>query len=281
MTPATDDAAAPATDAPPAAPYVFGHDREHTAEQHRWLALAYDPMTTDRLDQAGVAPGWRCLEVGAGGGSVAQWLVRRAGPTGRVVATDIRPEHIPATEGLEIVRHDIVRDPLPEAEFDLVHARLVLAHLPERRAVLGRLTRALKPGGVLQLDEFDITYTPALLTPDPAARRLYETFMEAKTRLMAHAGIDIAWARNAAAAMHHTGLVDIDPQPRLELWTADSPGIRLIANQTHNVRDQLRREGMTDRQLADVRALLAHPGFRASSYPIYSVQGHRPGKKRF
>ncbi|MEV0618456.1 methyltransferase domain-containing protein [Nonomuraea sp. NPDC050404] len=255
---------------------VFDRSFEQVPEQHRCLALAYDPMTIARLEQAGVAPGWRCLEVGAGGGSVAGWLAGRVAPTGGVVATDLDPEHIPPADGLEVVRHDIVRDRLPEAEFDLVHARLVLWLMPERLAVLDRLVRALKPGGVLQLDEFDITYGPALLMPNPAARQLYETFLEAKRRLMLRAGADPAWGRNAAVAMRRAGLVDIDPWPHVEPWDARSPGVHLISNHTRQLRDRFVAEGMTDRQLADVRALLAHPGFRATSCVFYSVQGRRP-----
>lgn len=256
--------------------YVFDNHSEHAADQHTSLARAYDPVTTARLDQAGVGPGWRCLEVGAGGGSVAVWLAERVGPTGSVVATDIKPERIPDVPGVRIMRHDIVRDPLPESAFDLVHARLVLLHLPERIAVLNRLVRALKPGGVLQLDEFDITYGPGLLMPDPDAQRLYETFLSAKIRLMERAGADVAWGRSVAAAMRDAGLVDIDPRPRLELWTADSPGVHLISHHTRHLRDRFIEEGMTDRQLADVRALLADPGFRATSCVFYSVQGRRP-----
>ncbi|GAB2499763.1 AMP-binding protein [Nocardiopsis aegyptia] len=256
--------------------YVFDNHSEHAFDQHRFLAAAYDAMTTERLSQTGVGPGWRCLEVGAGGGSVATWLARRVGPTGHVTATDIKPERIPAVAGLEVLSHDIVRDPLPEAAFDLIHSRLVLLHLPERIAVLDRLVRALKPGGVLQLDEFDITYGPGLLMPDREAGKLYETFLEAKIRVMDRAGADPAWGREAAAAMGRAGLTDVDPRPRLELWDADSPGVHLIAHHTRHLRDQFVREGMTDQQLADVRALLADPAFRASSCVIYSVQGRRP-----
>jgi ubiquinone/menaquinone biosynthesis C-methylase UbiE len=259
-----------------APPHVFGEHSEHTSQQHRLLSLAYDPMTTERLVQAGVAPGWRCLEVGAGNGSVATWLARRVGPDGAVVATEIRPEHVASAENLKVIHHDIACDPLPEAEFDLVHARQVLPLLPERLAVLDRLVRALKPGGVLQLDDFDITDNPPLLTPDPAARELYRTFTETKIQLMTRAGVDVAWGRNAAEAMRRAGLIDIDPQLRRELWVRESPGLRLAANHTRHLRDQFVKEGMTDRQLADIRTLLAHPDFRAGSYAIYSVQGHRP-----
>ena len=48
-----------------------------------------DPMTKRRLTMLGIRQGLRCLEVGAGGGSVASWLCEQVGPTGRVVATDI------------------------------------------------------------------------------------------------------------------------------------------------------------------------------------------------
>ncbi|MGH3478027.1 MAG: class I SAM-dependent methyltransferase [Nocardioidaceae bacterium] len=255
---------------------MFDNDSAHARDQHRYLAEMLDSMTTARLAQTGVADGWHCLEVGAGGGSVATWLAQRVAPSGRVLATDIKPRYIPACAGLEVAQHDIVHDPLPEDTFDLVCARLVLRGLPERRAVLDRLVRALRPGGWLQLDEFDITYGPALLMPDPPARQLYETFMAAKARLFDTAGTDGAWGQHAAQAMHDAGLVNIDPVPRLELWHAGSPGVHLLIHHTFHLRDQLIDAGMTDQQLADVRRLLADPGFRASSCVIYSVQGRRP-----
>jgi protein-L-isoaspartate O-methyltransferase len=65
-------------------------DAAFERERLRLLGQLMNPMTTGRLHRLGVARGWRCLEVGAGDGSVAGWLARRVGPTGRVVATDIK-----------------------------------------------------------------------------------------------------------------------------------------------------------------------------------------------
>jgi SAM-dependent methyltransferase len=262
------------------APSVFGDHEDHNGEQHRLLGLVFDPLTTRRLARIGVGPGWRCLEVGAGDGGVAAWLARRVAPAGSVLATDVRPVRRPAVAGLDVARHDIVRDPLPEAEFDLVHARLVLRLLPERLAVLDRLVRALKPGGVLQLDEFDATDAPALRVPDPAAHRLYRTFMETKARIMDGEEVDPAWGRKAAAAMSRAGLTEISSHRRFERWSAGSPGLQLMSHHTRHLREKFIRAGMTDRQLAGVRELLAHPGFRARSYAIYSVQGRRPRETR-
>jgi 2-polyprenyl-3-methyl-5-hydroxy-6-metoxy-1,4-benzoquinol methylase len=42
-----------------------------------------DPITLRRLQSLGVGVGWRCLEVGAGHGSIVRWLARQVGPQGR------------------------------------------------------------------------------------------------------------------------------------------------------------------------------------------------------
>ncbi|MFF7790905.1 methyltransferase domain-containing protein [Streptomyces sp. NPDC007991] len=256
--------------------YVFDNDSVHSDELHRCLTDAYDTMTFDRLAETGVTTGWRCLDIGSGSGSVARWLAERVAPTGEVVATDIKPRHIPDGPCLTAVEHDVVTDPLPEAAFDLVVARLVLQHLPERHAVLGKLVRALKPGGRLHIEEFDASYEPPLLTPDEESARLYTAFLDAKCAVMRAGGGDPHWARYAPAAMRAAGLVDIDPRPRIELRTAGSPGLRMQLNHTYHLRDELLAAGMTEAQLADVRALMRDPTFCAASSVVYSVHGRRP-----
>lgn len=206
-------------------PSVLGENDAHNSEQHRLLGLALDPLTTRHLAGTGVGPGWRCLEVGAGDGGVAAWLARRVAPSGSVLATDIRPVPMPAVEGLEFALHDIVRDPLPEAEFDLVHVRLVLRLLPERLAVLDRLVRSLEPGGVLRIDEFDATDAPALSVPDPAAHDLYRAFLDAKAQIMTAGNVDMAWGSKAARAMRRAGLTGVSAHCHYEEWCAGSPGL--------------------------------------------------------
>src|ERR1043165_1338313 len=162
--------------------YAFDNSGTFAVDQHHALAETLDPFTSTRLAETGVTRGWHCLEVGAGGGSIARWLAGRVAPDGSVLATDIDPRHIPAAPGLEVRTHDITRDPLPPAAFDLIVARLVLRHVPDRAAVLHRLLAALRPGGWLQVEEFDGGQAPVLLSPDDAAAALFETFMAAKSR---------------------------------------------------------------------------------------------------
>lgn len=99
----------------------------------RLVEQIYDPTTIRHLEIIRTSEGWNCLEVGAGTGSVAQWLATRVGPTGKVVATDIdtrflRQRSVP---NLEIRRHDIIKDELETGQYDLVHCRLLLMHLSE------------------------------------------------------------------------------------------------------------------------------------------------------
>lgn len=156
--------------------YAMAEATDLAGTQLRALREAYDPYTTERLAGTGVGPGWRCLEIGAGDGSIARWLAHRVLPGGEVLATDLDTRRLASGAGLRVLRHDIGQDPLPTGEFDLVHARLVLQHVPNRREVLARLRAALRPGGWIQIDEFDTSYAPALLTPDGAAGRLYESY---------------------------------------------------------------------------------------------------------
>jgi ubiquinone/menaquinone biosynthesis C-methylase UbiE len=266
-----------ATSATAVAPeYAFDNDNPYAIEQHRCLAAAHDAITTARLADSGVGPGWRCLEVGAGGGSVARWLAERTAPGGGVLATDVKPGHIPAHPGLEVRRHDIVHDPLPEAAFDLVHSRLVLTHLPQRRAVLGRLLRALRPGGVLQLEEFDVDYAPVLIAPDERTRAGYEAFQAAKGRALRAAGADPSWGRTCAEDLRAAGFGEVEPVPHLVPWHAGSPGLQLQLHHTYHLRDALLAHGLTPGELLAARDAMRHPDFRAASCVLYCVQARRP-----
>ncbi|PNE37031.1 class I SAM-dependent methyltransferase [Streptomyces noursei] len=69
---------------------------------------------TRNLARLDPRPGMRCLEVGAGGGSIARWLTARVAPGGSVLATDLKAQHIAPAPGPTIEVHDITSGPLPE-----------------------------------------------------------------------------------------------------------------------------------------------------------------------
>ena len=141
----------------PAGEYVFDPGWERETERLRTNEALWDPGTLERFERLGLAPGWSCLEVGAGAGGAARWLADRVGPTGRVVAADLEVGRLLplADRGVEVLRYDLRTEDLPEAQFDLVHARMLVQHLPDRAGAVARLTRALRPGGWLFLEDTD------------------------------------------------------------------------------------------------------------------------------
>ena len=119
-----------------------------------------DGFTFARLSTVGDLTGRRCLEVGAGGGSVARWLADQVGPTGHVLATDLNTRHLPTDAGYAVLRHDLVADPVPDGPWDVIHARMVLLHIPERDEILARLAAALAPGGALVVEDWATRVRP-------------------------------------------------------------------------------------------------------------------------
>jgi ubiquinone/menaquinone biosynthesis C-methylase UbiE len=135
--------------------YVFDQAWQQELGRLRSLEDLFDPASRRHLAALGVGPGWRCLEVGCGAGSLALWLADQVGPDGHVLATDLDPRFLQGhgRTNLEARRHDLLSDPLEPASFDLVHARAVVEHVADRKRALARLAAALKPGGWLVLED--------------------------------------------------------------------------------------------------------------------------------
>ncbi|WP_369245355.1 class I SAM-dependent methyltransferase [Streptomyces sp. R41] len=259
--------------------YAFDDISEHAGGRFDALESCYDPVSSARLADLGVGPGTRCLELGGGGGSAAVWLADRVGPTGSVLVTDIEPrwmDGLPGCANLRVVRHDIGAEELPEGGFDLIHARLVLPHVPERRAALDRLVRALRPGGMLVLDEFDCGWIPVLASPSPGAAELFEKTHEAVMGIITAAGADMRWGAHAYAALRRAGLTDVASATYAESWRVGSPGARLHQVNIRRLGGRLPEEGLTEEQLEQCLRLLDDPDFAVNSYPLITTWGLRP-----
>lgn len=69
--------------------YIAGRSWEAEDDRLSALERALDPATRRHLERLGIAKSARCLEVGAGGGSIAAWMASVVGSHGCVVVTDI------------------------------------------------------------------------------------------------------------------------------------------------------------------------------------------------
>lgn len=265
------------TEVDPAVPYAFSNDHPAAGDRHDHLAGTYDAFTLSRLAGLGDLTGRRCLEIGAGGGSVARWLAGAVGPAGHVLATDVNVAHLSGADGYAVLRHDIAHDPLPPGGWDVIHARMVLLHVPERRTVLRRLAAALQPGGALVLEDAHTTlYRNAVLaSPDPDGGALYELYQSTLVgTLLPARGNDPEWATRMHAAMTEEGL-DTDTVVHARSWPGGTAGTAAILVNTAELRDGFRAAGMTDDQLDRIRALARDPRFVLRCLPMHSTIGRR------
>ena len=252
------------------ASYVFDGEPQGGSERFTALEELYDGATKRHIEAIGTGPGATCLEVGAGGGSIARWLARRAG-RGRVVATDRDPSFLKrvASDGIEVRRHDINVDPLPENTFDLVHARLVVMHLTDPAAAIARMGLALKPGGWLIVEEFDATRSadgPGTVSKSSVAFRA----------VLERSGVDLLCGARLPSLFRNAGLCEIGGETRAVLWRGRSAGARLMHANYTSVRDAILATGIVNVQefTNDVERL-SDPEFLSTTPTMWSVWGRR------
>jgi hypothetical protein len=204
-------------------------------------------------------------------------MADQAGPAGRVLATDINPRHIRAYPGLEVLRHDLVTEPVPEGPWDIVHGRLVLLHIPQREEILGRLCDSLAPGGVLLLEEWETTFRKLVLAaPDDESAELLDLYHHTLVdRILPAKGNDPTWASRVHSAMLRAGLTDVDTVITSRSWVGGSAGALLIAANIGQLRDEFLAAGMTAEQLDQVCRLVSDPQVVVRGHFTYSTLGRK------
>jgi ubiquinone/menaquinone biosynthesis C-methylase UbiE len=259
--------------------YLLDNAKEQAGARMDTLARLYDLPTQRALERAGVTTGWHCLEVGGGGGSVARWLAQRVGPTGKVLCTDIDTRIIErgraaAPANLEVLRHDIVRDPLPQSAFDLVHVRLVLIHVPERELALERMASALKPGGWLVVEDFDTASTPVDVRVNRFETPLPTSDAVRKYLSLTHDGY---FGRRLHGRFRELGLTSVQAEARLVMFDRHNGGTDLMRVNFDQLGADLIAAGLISQQQLDADyAMLERDDFAMPSPTMWSVIGRRP-----
>jgi len=237
-----------------------------------------DPMTKRRITTLGIRPGLRCLEVGAGGGSVATWLCEQVGPTGRVVATDINIQLLKDINltNLEAITHDIEVDKLPGGSFDFVHTRWLLHHLPKPELAIRRMIDALRPGGWLLLE--DVDFFP-VHTSDS---QVYRDFMIALSGDIVRAsGRDCFWARALPSLVAGLGLERVAGEGDCAVVQGGSPVAEFFLLSAEQMSERIIESGeLSAERLDEALGLLKSPNFWAFGPGGVAVWGQRPKATR-
>ncbi|MFH8219050.1 class I SAM-dependent methyltransferase [Streptomyces sp. NPDC018057] len=257
--------------------YLLDNRQDEAGERFDAFAHLFDPTTFRHLDALGVAPGWRCWEVGAGGTSVVSWLADRVGPTGRVVATDIDTTRLAATARppVEVRTHDVGAEEPPGEGFDLVHARLVLVHIPDRERALRSMIAALRPGGRLLLEDADPALQP-LTCPDEhgPAEELANRLRRGFRRLLAGRGADLAYGRTLPRLLREAGLGRVEAEA---FFPVASPACTVLESATvRQIRGRLVAAGLaTDEEIDRHLANVATGTMDLATAPMFSAWGHK------
>lgn len=234
------------------------------------LAAMHDADTFRCLSALGVSPGWRCLDVGAGPGHVARWLATAVGPSGAVTAMDRDTRMLRGFENppnLEAVDEDVLTC-LNPGQYDLVHSRITLMHIPQRAELLARLASWVRPGGRLIVGDHVDFATHS--SPYPALR---QTFAAMRKMLNSTIGTDFHFARDYAGRLRELGLTDVAVDASTPALRADSAANKFWLRTWDELWPRME---LDEKVYREARRLLKDPEVVDLSLTLITAWGRRP-----
>jgi SAM-dependent methyltransferase len=254
---------------------VLSHDVPTELRRLRLLEEQLDPLTLAVLaDRAVSLPDTaRCLELGGGAGSVTRWMAQRF-PAGRVTTVDVDVRFLDAdwAPNLELREEDVRLLDLPEGSFDLIHARALFMHLPEREELVRRAASWLAPGGWLVIE--DLSMFPFDSSPHPA----WAKAAKAVGALVESQGGDLGWSRRRQpAVLGDAGLADLGLAVHVFTVGDGGPAERFWRAFLQQVAPALEAKGlMTAEEVDAALALFDEPWFVDAAEAFLSAWARRP-----
>lgn len=259
-------------------PYLFTHEDKRERERLSAIEVGLDPGTIESMKKIGVDVGWKCLEVGAGGGSIAQWLCQRVGPTGHVVATDLQTKFLEALEvpNLAVRQHDVSISDLEQNAFDLVSSRKVLEHLPDPSAAIRRMAEALRPGGWLLVEDTDLASFIHVSFPH---RERFECSYGKFIQALSAAGFQPRLGLRLGDELRAVGLRKVSLTGILVEGTggSDHPGNKVYRMTIERMRERMiKAQIMTDTEIDQLLEDLQSPDLHAITAIHCTAWGQKP-----
>jgi SAM-dependent methyltransferase len=257
--------------------YIFDNSAIQTRDRLGTLSSIFDPGTIRHLEERGLSADWNCLEVGGGGGTIVRWLAEKVGRSGSILTTDLDTRLLKdiSQTNVEVRRHDICADPLPVSAFDLAHARLVLEHVADKNAALRRMAAALKPGGWLVIEDFEV---PPL--HDASEHEVFPNVIRVMREVL-HATVgDFRFGRSLGSRLRELDLVDVNMEGRLFVWRSGSPGASLMRLNCEQLRPAILATGqITEAEFEADLKRLDDTTFDFASPILWTAWGRKPQRE--
>ena len=173
--------------------YFLGtHDEEleRLGLQHR----VWRPTVIECWRRAGIGPGSKVLDVGAGPGFASADLAEIVGPAGRIVAVERSARFVEAGRAMlasyghvnvEYHELDLMMDPLPAGGMDASWCRWVACFVASPALLLDKIAAVIRPGGVAIFTNTSITTPCASPRPARACASSYSRWSMAGVRPVA------------------------------------------------------------------------------------------------
>jgi ubiquinone/menaquinone biosynthesis C-methylase UbiE len=195
--------------------YIFANSqqsKDELKELERLQAIerVFDSGSRKRIQATGISPNWRCLEVGAGAGSIAQWMAEVVGENGKVVAVDLNTRFLAKIQrsNIEVIEDDIRYLTLESQSFDLIHVRYVLIHIPDFQVALAKMLDLLKPGGWMAIEEPDFSAARAIAGNEAACQSMNRV-NQAIAQMFASRSMDYAFGIRLPAIFQQLNLQEL------------------------------------------------------------------------
>ncbi len=254
--------------------YVLPHEVPGERQRLALMSALLDPLELDHLARLGVGPGWRCLELGSGNGSISRALAERVAPGGHVVASDIDIAYLKELRApcLEVRRIDVLQDVIEEGSYDLVVARALLHHLTPARRALERMVAGLKPRGVFLSIEPDML--PCTIT-EPESMNL---FWQGWLKWSVAAGIDFFIGRKIPVWMDSLGLQAVGGEGHTALFNGGSDWANYWIATLRELAPALVKSGcVTEKRIEEFHACYQDARYWTSAITFFANWGRKAG----
>ena len=248
------------------------------AERRRLTALAalLDPYTFHTLEQVNIRPDWQCLEIGAGIGTVSQWIADRLEGAGNILCTDLQTKFIDEIDHPKVrtEKLDITLSPTYSECFDLAVVRTVHQHMADHDAAARNLAKMVRPGGHILYIEPDIH--PAFSDEHPVWKRLWQALFQ----WGAGRDIDYFTGRRVPEKLAEIGLDVISVRGETALFNGRDSGdpAHAVYRMTFDIvlPDLVKQGYLSKADREEVDALLDNPNAWLMSFCFFATHARKP-----